>query len=596
MARAIVIDSDDSHDESEDSEARNNNVFFDEEALESAESTEDGSGSDEEESDEAVDPFPFTRLPPELRLRVWALFCPELLGAARVLDFNIQDSVSPTRTSPCKVIGPGLCLEDQTRALRCVLATNQQSRAFAKEKFPDELRLESDDGDELTLCVNLKTDIAMLDQAPDFSYQDAATPAKVNFDGFSESLINLALPLHDYSLYERETDVSSWLCKFGSLQRLFLYTEDDTLGGRRLKDDALRWCAVPEAHQYYMETFEKEPGYGENYTCVVCFPDPVRCPLFTRLYVPKWHTKFLFPSQENAFEEAGVSLFPMVHFNTEEALERYANFVTIVHLPLKVYGADEGSNADSYEEESDEDEEYQLNNLPNAYESDGIDDDEPEIFYDSDGVHFDDADSDDSGDAPRNPFSSPELSEAEENPPVRGHKRHVIVDSDDEDEHEPSNRPAKRKRLHVVEDSDEEQSVAEAEPQVISSDSDEGPTKRRRVEIIDSDDESDVEGHDDQPQRISLEVRLQFSSRNRRGPSDEEDGADDDEEDDEEDEDDDDDEDDGEDGLIDTMAVESGEDDDEDDSEDGLIDTMAVESGEDDEEEDEEDKEDEEDG
>ncbi|KAM3441046.1 hypothetical protein MY4824_001830 [Beauveria thailandica] len=575
MARAIVIDSDDSQGESEDSEARDN-VFFDEEALESAESTEEGSGSDEEESDcdEEVDPFPFTRLPPELRLRVWTLFCPELLGAPRVLDLNIQDSVSPTRTSSCKVIGPGLCLEDQTRALRCVLATNRQSRAFAKEKFPDELRLESDDGDELTLCVNLKTDIAMLDQAPDFSYQDAATTARVNFDGFSESLINLALPLHDYSLYERETDVSSWLCKFRSLQRLFLYTEDDTLGGRRLKDDALRWCAAPSARQYYMETFEKEPGYGENYTCVICWPDSVRSPSFTKAHVPKWHKKFLFPSQENAFEGAGVNLFPMVQFNTEQALERYANFVAIDHLPLKVYGADEeASDADSYEEETDEDEEYQLNNLPNAYESDGIDDDEPEIFYDSEDVHFDDTDSDESGrgDAPRNPFSSPELSEAEGNPPVRGRKRHVIADSDDEDEQEPSGRPAKRKRLHVVGDSDEEQSVAEAaEPQVISSDSDEGPTKRRRVDIIDSDGESDVdEEHDDQPQRISLKDRLQVRRRNRRGLSDEEDGEDDDCEDDEEDEEDDDEEDD-EDGLIDTMAVESGEDDDEEeDEEDG---------------------------
>ncbi|KAM3551393.1 hypothetical protein ARSEF4850_007892 [Beauveria asiatica] len=576
MARAIVIDSDDSQGESEDSEARDN-VFFDEEALESAESTEERSGSDEEESDcdEEVDPFPFTRLPPELRLRVWTLFCPELLGAPRVLDLNIQDSVSPSRTSPCKVIGPGLCLEDQTRALRCVLATNQQSRAFAKEKFPDELRLESDDGDELTLCVNLKTDIAMLDQAPDFSYQDATATARVNFDGFSESLINLALPLHDYSLYERETDVSSWLCNFRSLQRLFLYTEDDTLGGRRLKDDALRWCAAPSARQYYMETFEKEPGYGENYTCVICWPDSVRSPSFTKAHVPKWHKKFLFPSQENAFEGAGVNLFPMVQFNTEQALERYAKFVAIDHLPFKVYGADEeASDADSYEEETDEDEEYQLNNLPNAYESDGIDDEEPEIFYDSEDVHFDDTDSDDSGrdDAPRNPFSSPELSEAGGNPPVRGRKRHVIADSDDEDEQEPSGRPAKRKRLHVVGDSDEEQSVAEAaEPQVISSDSDEGPTKRRRVDIIDSDGESDVdEEHDDQPQRISLKDRLQVGRRNRRGLSDEEDGEDDDDCEDEEEDEEDDDEDDDEDGLIDTMAVESGQDDDEEeDEEDG---------------------------
>ncbi|KAM3505308.1 hypothetical protein MY10362_003011 [Beauveria mimosiformis] len=574
MARAIVIDSDDSHGESEDSEARDN-VFFDEEALESAESTEERFGSDEEESDsdEEVDPFPFTRLPPELRLRVWTLFCPELLGAPRVLDFNIQDSVSPTRTSPCKVMGPGFCLEDQTRALRCVLATNQQSRAFAKQKFPNELRLESDDGDELTLCVNLKTDIAMLHQTPDFCYSDAADNVRVNFDGFSESLINLALPLHDYCLYDRDKDVSNWLCKFKSLQRIFLYT-DDTLGGRRLKDDALRWCAAPSARQYYMETFEKEPGYGENYTCVICWPDSVRSPAFTKAHVPKWHKKFLSQSQENAFEEAGLNLFPMVQFNTERALERYANFVAIAHLPFKVYGAgEEGSDADSYEEDTDEDD------LPNAYESDGIDDDEPEIFYDSDDVHLDDTDSDDSGrgDAPRNPFSSPELSEAEGNPPVRGRKRHIIVDSDDEDEQEPSGRPAKRKRLHVVGDSDEEQSVAEAaEPQVISSDSDEAPTKRRRVDIIDSDGESDVdvdEEHDDQPQRISIKDRLQVRSRNRRGPSDEEDGEDDDCEDDEEDEEDEDDDDEGEDnedGLIDTMAVESGEDDDgEEDEEDG---------------------------
>ncbi|KAM3502707.1 hypothetical protein MY11210_008986 [Beauveria gryllotalpidicola] len=584
MARTIVIDSDDSHGESDDSEAREN-VFFDEEALESAELTENESESDEEESgsdeeesgsdEEEMDPFPFTRLPPELRLRVWTLFCPELLGAPRVLDFNIQDSVSPTRTSPCKVIGPGLCLEDQTRALRCVLATNQQSRAFAKERFPDELRLESDDGDELTLCVNLKADVAMLDQAPDFSYQDVATTVRVNFDGFSESLINLALPLHDYSLYDRETDVSSWLREFGSLQRLFLYTEDDTLGGRRLKDDALRWCAAPHARQYYMETFEKEPGYGENYTCVICWPDPVRSPSFTKAHVPKWHTKFLFRSQENAFEEAGVNLFPMVQFNTEQALERYANFVATDHLPFKVYGTnEEGSDADSYEEETDEEEDYQLN-LPNAYESDGIDDDEPEIFYDSDDVHFDDTDSDGSGrdDAPRNPFSSPEPSEAEGGPPVRGRKRHVIADSDDEDEQEPSSRPAKRKRLHVVEDSDEEQSVAEAgEPQVISSDSDKGPTKRRKVNIIDSDSESDDGAeHDGQPQRISLKDRLQLGSRNGRGPSDEEDGEEEDDcEDDEEEDDDDDDDDDedgDEDGLIDNMAAESGEDDDEEEDE-----------------------------
>ncbi|OAQ97212.1 hypothetical protein LLEC1_08058 [Akanthomyces lecanii] len=574
--RSTVVDSDDGQSDSDDSEARENG-FFDDEALESAESTEDMSGSDQEE----IDPFPFTRLPPELRLRVWSFFCPDLLGAPRVLDFNVHDSLSPTRTTPCKVIGAGMCLPEQTRALRCVLATNQQSRSIAKDKFPDELLLESDDGYMFTLCVNLKSDICMLDRVPDFAYPELvlglSTTNRVNLDGFSQSIAKLALPLHDGNFYEQDADVTSWLRKFRSLQQIFLYTDEDSFGGRILKDDAVRWCASPHACQYYMETFEQEPGYGENYTKLTCWPDAEKSPSFTKAHVPKWHTKFLHQAQEDAFEDAGVTLLPMVIFQTQLSLERFENFVATDYLPLKVFDAnEEGSEAESYEEDPDED--FELNGASEAvdtYESDGIDDDEPETFQESGDEHLDDGDSDDGhgydGDTVTHPFSSPEASENDGVPTVRGRKRHVIADSDDDDDddHGPSSRPAKRKRVHVIQDSDEEHTIVEAaELQVISSDEDEVPTKRRRVEVVDTDEESDGDSEEDdaQPQRVSLADRLQIRHRRALPEEDSEEEEGEEEEDDAED---DDEEDEDEDGLIDNMAAESDEgDEDEDEEED----------------------------
>ncbi|OAA59405.1 hypothetical protein ISF_06340 [Cordyceps fumosorosea ARSEF 2679] len=555
--------------------------FFDDEALESAQSTDEGSDSDEEE----IDPFPFNRLPPELRVRVWTLFCPDLLGAPRVLDFNLDDSLSPTRSSPCRVVTPGLGLEDQTCALRCVMATNQESRAIAKSKFPDDLLIE-DNGQDFTLCANLKTDIAMLDCVPNFPFElgilTPGTTTQVRLDGFSQFIANLALPLHDANFFAgAETDVTSWLRKFRSLQRVFFYTEEERCSG-----NSLRWCASRHARQYYIETFQKEPGYGEDFTKLVCWPDAQRNPSFTKAHVPKWATTNLTSIQKAAFQDAGVNIYPMVVFDTEAGLELFDKHVATDYLPLKVYDANhDGSDGESETEESDIDEDFEPNGVieeADAYESDGIDDDEPEIFHESGDEHLDDGRSDDSDDSdgarvPPNQFSSPEPSEDEAGSSVRGRKRRILVDSDDDDGDEPITRPAKRKRVHVL-DSDDEPGPAEAaESQASSSDEDEdsGPAKRRKVEVVDipdSDDGDDSddssEEDDDQPQRTSLAGRLQIRGRSRRSPSDEEDSEGEEEEDDEGDEDDEEDEEDGDgNGLIDGMAVESGEDEDEDDEE-----------------------------
>lgn len=598
--RSTVRDSDDSQSESDGSgsgsEDRENGLF-DDEALESGESTGEDSSADEED----IDPFPFTNLPPELRSRIWTLFCPDLIGSPRVLDFLLQESLSPTRKSPAVVVGPGMCLEDQTRALRCVFAVNHESRALASQKFPDELHLESENGEEVTLRVNLQSDVMMLDQTPDIeTVRGMDTATEISLAGFSQGIINLALPIKDLRLDE-EGDVTSWLRKFRSLRRLFVVADETggDFGKRPLNDSAVRWCAAPEACKYYMETFEKEPGYGEDYTQILCWPDSTNHPTFTRLYTPRWHKRTLSVTQKAAFDDANLEVLPMVCFAGVGGVERFEILTATNSIPLKEnhsHGPD--SETDSG---SDLDEEYETDDVlaeennalaeENDYESDGIDDEEPEIFDEPGDEHLDDGDSDDEGSAAPNRFSSPELSVDEAGPTARGRKRRVVSDSDDEDE-EPSTRPAKRSRVHVIQDSDDEDETKgtvsndETLAQVISSSSDEAeaaPQRRRRVETAVGDEESEDESESEaeHPRRISLAERLQPRTINGQPRGVYEHIAEDDEE--EEDEEEGDEEEDD----------EEEEEDDEDDDENGFLDRMAAESGEDDDDEEEEEEDDE---
>lgn len=587
--RSTVIDSDDSQGESDGSETRENG-FFDDEAAESAESTDEDSASEDE-----IDPFPFTRLPPELRLRVWSMFCPELSGSPRVLDLVINDSLHRTRTGKCMVVVPGRCLEEQTEALRSLSAVNRQCRALVTDKFPDEVYIESDNGEHMTLRVNFESDIMMLERFPGHQSSGIYVDLEMtmfNLNGFSEGIMNLALPLNDFDDRDDDNIVGAWLAKFTSLRRVFLYADDNEYGRRRLKDEAIRWCASPHASQYYMQTFEKEPGLGEDYTKLICWVDNYANPTFAKTYVPQWHKRFLTTGQEETFEDADISIHPMVVFQDELSLSRFQDLLAMEHVPLKLYNEDdededEDSDAESQSMAADSDDDFGDAALDvDDYESEGIDDDEPEVFDEPGDEHLDDGDSnDDHDDTAPNPFSSPEPS-GDEGSGMRGRKRRVISDSDDEDGEEnedagPSNRPAKRPRVHVIQDSDDEDvSLANGakDPQVISSDSDEepAPKQRRRARPVESEDEQEDEEDvsEEEAPRARLADRLQIRSRKRHFAVDDEDDEDEDEEDEEEDED--------------------GEDEEEDDDDEGaFIDNMAEESGEDDEDEDEDEDEEE---
>ncbi|KAJ3482936.1 hypothetical protein NLG97_g7436 [Lecanicillium saksenae] len=92
---------------------------------------------------QSPEPFPFTRLPTELRVRIWEHYCPELLGVTGVLDFFVKPLTLETLEGAKSVHGmaQGPHLARKTRHLRCVLAVHHGSRSLALAACPDRMRV-----------------------------------------------------------------------------------------------------------------------------------------------------------------------------------------------------------------------------------------------------------------------------------------------------------------------------------------------------------------------------------------------------------------------------------------------------------------------
>ncbi|KAK5662439.1 hypothetical protein OQA88_8350 [Cercophora sp. LCS_1] len=131
--------SDDGSDEDADEEDEAHDMF-DMEASES-----DGESEDEDSRDESSDDdddeysrshltsFPqFMLLPPEIRMRVWELYCPEMTANGRVYDaLSLGIDVPQAR----------MFMRQRTQSVRAVLSVHHESRAFAEKFFPHTLRI-----------------------------------------------------------------------------------------------------------------------------------------------------------------------------------------------------------------------------------------------------------------------------------------------------------------------------------------------------------------------------------------------------------------------------------------------------------------------
>ncbi|KAM0306907.1 hypothetical protein ACHAPM_001485 [Fusarium culmorum] len=429
------------------------------------------------------DYFPqFCRLPIELRHRIWELFCPELCARYRVLDFSISWGTARHPESDSAfvwTVREGLALEDQTKNLRTVFAVHQESRAFATNAFPNTLAIDSGAGDAI-VPFNQKSDVVLVNglSCPSgrhiFHLPDFASEVKNLALGGPAILDNLG-----------DSNIPTILKEFTQLESFYV-----NVSSTDCQKSSLQWCTSDLVNHYRTETYERQPGLGEDLQFLWCWPDLERHPDFAKYQINRDTWDNLPDRLGRSLEKRGIKAWPMVAFEFERGLRRFELLQTL--------GPDFGDDSDDSDEEEDDD----GDDGPDLdqYESDGIDDDEiVERYEDSDDegislasgspaparqVHQISDDEDDDDGAGAN-FSEPEP-EPESAPVQRGRKRRVVSDSDDEEEEEEDVQPLTKRARVIVESDDEDD-----EPQVSQP---ERSQKRARTVVSDDEDDDDQGG------------------------------------------------------------------------------------------------------
>ncbi|KAI8947574.1 hypothetical protein F4801DRAFT_560265 [Xylaria longipes] len=276
--------------------------FFDLEAEES-----DGLEEDEDEDENEVNDdyghhsehfsFPqFSRLPPELRTMIWEILDPDLKSKARVMDFI---AIENSRADGDFGLWEPATLAQQTAPARVLLATHRESRHIALRYYPDVIQLRRGQGE---VRFNSANDIILL-RLP----RDLHVPAdlgrwcsKIKYLAFDNGLESYPTPRHLPALDHPPQ----------GLETIFYCFQASTLGKRMLE-----WSVSESSRQFYVETFEEEPGLGEDYKALYCWPD-------TSL-----HTDFLdrvgfdymlnFPAMPSI---GSIPVWPMAQYSFDDGL------------------------------------------------------------------------------------------------------------------------------------------------------------------------------------------------------------------------------------------------------------------------------------
>ncbi|RSL54598.1 hypothetical protein CEP54_009808 [Fusarium duplospermum] len=539
--------SDDDNSDDGSSDDSDGGGLLDTMAAEGSEDESSEESSDEDELDRGVPSstkahFPqFCRLPIELRQRIWELFCPELRARHRVLDFTISYGTArhPDAASAFVwTVRDGIALDDQTRTLRTVLAVHQESRAMATNAFPHSLSMDAGAGDAV-VRFNRDSDVVLINAlgSPEGNHV-------FHLPEFGSEIKNLAIGGWN-SLDEIDgTAVSNFLVKFDQLESFFL-----CLSSGNCRKSRMAWCTSDLINHYHVQTFERQPGLGENLQWLYCWPDLRNHADFAKFQMQRDEDLDNLPEPlDGLLLRKGVKAWPMVVFEFERGLRRFEMLQTLGP------NLDDSDSEGSDEQSEDEDGGDESGTDLDQYESDGIDDDEiVETYEDSDeeGISLDegspgpsrvdlDAASDDGSGAH---FSSPEPDpeEPETAPVPRGRKRRVVSDSDDESDEDVQ--PAKRARTDRIDESDDDDDEEPVQSQgrsqrsaraVVSDDDDDedeedgGAPKQQPDENADdshassdgedeeneeSEDESEDEDEDEEdapPARMSLAERLRL--------------------------------------------------------------------------------------
>lgn len=407
----------------------------------------------------------FPKLPPELRRRVWELFCPDLDAKHRVLNFNVE---SQQRSKKC-AIRDGMELAEKTLPLRRTASVCQDSRELVHRLYPDTLRINANFGDlpHGEILFSKQRDMPVL------KFIDGPMPPAFWEDGFFEKLSSVAFAVNRHAMASL-TGVPEFLAKLPNLQNIYLCRTYD-IESRRLPD--VSWCGSPLVNLARVITTEEDEDCGELYynRSLYCWPDRSTLSLDPFAQGMTNLKRHLDPDLVLSVEETGVKLVPMILFEGED---EYAQ----IHLRF-MEGNPVMSERESDSEEEEDFEGFGDPESEDEEENDGFIDDteQPELVESSEdelvprGIVSGDESEDDSDDDSNGPsaqlvqeaagrFSSPEPEpegEKDEGSPAitRRPKRRVVEDSDDEEEvAAPS-----RKRARQVISSDEEDEADEAD-------------------------------------------------------------------------------------------------------------------------------------
>lgn len=478
--------------------SRRGSAMFD---LEAEEGNED---SEIEEFDPDEPTFDkFRMLPPELRRRVWELFCPDIRKRSRILVFQMEWDENSTsnfgyddpRIADQHPAGhwtftEGLPLSDQSEALRSMAAVHQESRDIVTKAFPDTLAFYAGSGDA-ELRFNRNSDIVVFNRV-EMSFPPENPPPNPPNDGFLDKLKHVGFVREDED--DQDIDFPSNLKDFLKLapavETVYLARLDF-----ELRTNKIRWCGSQLAKSYYIKTWPKVHGLGEYAEWMYSWPD---------LDAPNVNGAIEVSAHEDLYDwgiPKAIRFAPMVVFEFEGGMKKFRELCEYNERGVLAPESedededDEGTNSDSDDDEND-------------YESEGIDDaDIGSDHYSSEdelipqALHEVDSEGDDEVVEITSPqeqavgnFSSPEpdsISEPEDIQPIITRKRRVVEDSDDEDA-EPS---TKRIRTGAV---------------VLSSDDEDKKPQRsrsRQPQVVSSDSESSSD-EDDEPVKLSLVQRL----------------------------------------------------------------------------------------
>ncbi|KAG5975683.1 hypothetical protein E4U56_003348 [Claviceps arundinis] len=255
-----------------------------------------GESSRFQDGDTAPDTFPqFMRFPPELRLQIWQLHCPDLSAKARVLPFTMDTQID------CSCQGSSHsdyeALAEQTKELRAVLSTHSESRSIALRKYPDELVLDQLDSASGAGIVRFRKETDVIFVSEVVIWEDCSMLE------FGSEIENLAVGgVDDYSgdQYLRDEAllqvVPGIKGLFPNLKRLFSHRSAPAK-----HNDIEKWCVAEHVHSYMIDSDDK--------TTLFYWPDLDAYPDFARSSVPE-----LCSLEE--MKEAGVELWPMVEFES----------------------------------------------------------------------------------------------------------------------------------------------------------------------------------------------------------------------------------------------------------------------------------------